>query len=156
MKNTAPVAVTSRSFSHHPILRQELLSRYARVTFNDAGISLSGQTLIDFLRGHEKAVTALELLDERVFIAIPELKVVSKYGVGLDMIDLKAMARRGVLLGWTGGVNKRSVAELVISSMIALLHLVPQANLEVRRGKWRQLRGHQLTGRTVGIVLDRG
>jgi phosphoglycerate dehydrogenase-like enzyme len=152
MKNPVPVAVTSRSFSHHPILREELLCRYARVTFNDEGTSLSGQELIDFLRGHEKAITALELLDDTVFAALPELKVVSKYGVGLDMIDLTAMERHGVLLGWTGGVNKRSVAELVISGMIALLHLVPQANLEVRRGKWRQLRGRQLTNRTVGIV----
>jgi phosphoglycerate dehydrogenase-like enzyme len=152
MKNHVPIAVTSRSFSHHPILREELLSRYARVRFNDEGASLSGQKLIDFLRGHEKAITALECLDDTVFAALPGLKVVSKYGVGLDMIDLPAMERHGVLLGWTGGVNKRSVAELVISCMIALLHLVPQANLEVRCGKWRQLRGRQLTNRIVGIV----
>ena len=152
MKNPLPVAVTSRSFSRHPILRGELLARYAAVTFNDAGTSLTGPQLIDFLRGHGKAITALEVLDDAVFAALPELKVVSKYGVGLDMLDLGAMARRGVLLGWTGGVNKRSVAELAISAMIALLHLVPQANQEVRNGKWRQLRGRQLTGRTVGIV----
>lgn len=152
MKKLAPVAVTSRSFSRHPILRGELLARYATVTFNDEGTSLTGQKVIDFLRGHEKAITALEVLDDTVFAALPELKVVSKYGVGLDMIDLEAMERRGVLLGWTGGVNKRSVAELAISNMIALLHLVPQANQEVRNGKWRQLRGRQLTGRTVGIV----
>jgi len=152
MKNPTPVAVTSRSFSHHPILRGELLARYATVTFNDEGTSLSGQKLIDFLRGHGKAITALEVLDAAVFAALPELKVVSKYGVGLDMIDLAAMESRGVLLGWTGGVNKRSVAELAIAGMIALLHLVPQANQEVRNGKWRQLRGRQLTGRTVGIV----
>lgn len=152
MKNHVPVAVTSRSFSRHPVLRQELLSRYVNVTFNDEGKSLSGDELISFLRGHPKAITALEVLDENIFKALPELRVISKYGVGLDMIDLESMEQHGVLLGWKGGVNKRSVSELVISSTIALLHQVPLASSEVREGKWRQVKGRQLTGRTVGIV----
>jgi phosphoglycerate dehydrogenase-like enzyme len=152
MTDSTPIAVASRSFSKHPVLRAELLAKFANVSFNDTGRSLAGPDLIDFLRGKTKAITALERLSETVFAALPGLRVISKYGVGLDMIDLEAMGRHRVLLGWTGGVNKRSVTELVISSMIALLHLVPQANLEVRCGTWRQLRGHQLTGRTVGIV----
>lgn len=148
------IAVCSRSFSRHPQLRQALIERFpkARITFNDAGLSLSGQDLIDFVQGHDKAVTALEKLDNSFFAALPELKVIGKYGVGLDMIDLDAMRRHGVRLGWTGGVNRRSVSELVISCAIALLRHVPQANAEVRDGQWRQLMGRQLTGKTVGIV----
>jgi D-3-phosphoglycerate dehydrogenase len=152
MKNSTPVAVASRSFSRHPILREKLLARYDNVTFNDRGKSLSGLELISFLRGHIKAITALEPLDEGLFAALPELKVISKYGVGLDMIDLPALDRHGVLLGWTGGVNKRSVAEMVIAAAISLLHRVPLANQEVRAGTWRQIRGRQLTGKTVGII----
>jgi D-3-phosphoglycerate dehydrogenase len=152
MMDNTPVAVASRSFSRHPVLRAELLGRYSQVTFNDGGHSLHGQKLIDFLRGHVKAVTALERLDEGLFNALPELKVISKYGVGLDMIDLQAMHRHGVLLGWTGGVNKRSVAEMVIAAAISLLHRVPLANQEVRAGAWREIRGRQLTGKTVGII----
>jgi phosphoglycerate dehydrogenase-like enzyme len=152
MKNSSPVAVTSRSFSRHPVLREELLARYDQVTFNEGGKSLSGPELISFLRGHVKAIIALEPLDEDLFAALPELKVISKYGVGLDMIDLPAMARHGRLLGWTGGVNKRSVAEMVIAAAISLLHRVPVANQEVRAGTWRQLRGRQLTGKTVGVI----
>lgn len=146
------VAVCSRSFSRHPVLRAELLARYPDATFNDAGHSLSGDALIAFVRGHDKAVTALERLDEAFFAALPELKVVGKYGVGLDMIDLEAMARHGVRLGWTGGVNRRSVTELVISAAIALLRHVPQASEAVRGGTFRQVMGRQLSGRTVGII----
>lgn len=152
MKDSTPVAVTSRSFSRHPALRDMLLSRYERVTFNDDGRKLAGLSLIEFLRGHVKAITALETLDESVFVALPELKVVSKYGVGLDMLDLAAMERHGILLGWTGGVNKRSVAELVIAFAITLLHRITEASQEVRRGVWRQIVGHQLSQLTVGIV----
>jgi len=146
------VAVTSRSFSRHPVMRAELLDRYPDVTFNDSGSSLAGQALIDFLGGHEKAITALEVIDETLLAALPELKVIGKYGVGLDMLDLRAMQRHGVKLGWTGGVNKRSVSELVISCAIALLRHVPAANEEVKNGTFRQHLGRQLSGRTVGIV----
>jgi phosphoglycerate dehydrogenase-like enzyme len=146
------VAVTSRSVSRHAKLRAELQARYADVTFNDKGLSLAGGALIEFLRGHERAITALERLDESVFAALPELKVIGKFGVGLDMIDLDAMTRHGRKLGWSAGVNRRSVAELVIAFMIACLRLVPQANSLVRAGKWQQLTGRQLTGRKVGII----
>ncbi|CAA7614490.1 phosphoglycerate dehydrogenase [Magnetospirillum sp. SS-4] len=146
------IAVASRSFSRHPVLRAELLERFPGATFNDAGKSLAGDELIAFLRGHDGAVTALERLDESVFAALPELRVIGKYGVGLDMLDLGAMRRHGVRLGWTGGVNRRSVSELVISMAIALLRHVPKGNLEVRAGGWRQLQGRHLSDRVVGIV----
>ena len=146
------IAVTSRSFSRHPVLRAELAQRYDGVTFNDAGASLDGERLIAYLTGHDRAITALERLDDTVFAAVPELRVVSKYGVGTDMLDLAAMARRGIRLGWTGGVNKRSVSELVIAAAVALLRHVPKAAREVRDGTWCQHVGRQLSDRTVGIV----
>lgn len=146
------VAVASRSFSRHPVLRAELLARYPNVTFNDSGKSLDGRELMAFLKGHEKAITALERLDERVFSSVPELRVISKFGVGLDTIDLEAMARHGVKLGWTGGVNKRSVSELAIAFAVVLLRHIPEAMREVANGAWRQHVGRQLSDRTVGIV----
>jgi len=146
------VAVCSRSFSANPILRAELLRHYKYVTFNDAGARLSGDELVDFLRGHEKAITALEVMDESILARLPELRVIAKYGVGLDTIDLTAMRAHGKRLGWTGGVNRRSVSELVISFAIAMLRQVPAANREVLSGTWRQTVGGNLSGRTVGIV----
>jgi phosphoglycerate dehydrogenase-like enzyme len=146
------VAVASRSFSRHPELRAELLSRYARVTFNDSGESLGAERLIEFLRGQEKAIIALETVDDRLLSQLPELRVISKYGVGLDNLDLGALARRGVRLGWRAGVNSRSVAELVIAMTLISLRHLRQANDEVRSGEWRQHLGNDLHGRVVGIV----
>jgi phosphoglycerate dehydrogenase-like enzyme len=146
------VAVCSRSFSRNPALRSELQSRYEHVTFNDGGRQLEGHDLVEFLRGCDKAITALERLDEFVLSRLPELKVVGKYGVGLDMINLDAMRKYGKRLGWTGGVNKRSVSELVISFAVAMLRHVPAAHREVLAGNWRQHVGGYLTGRTVGII----
>ena len=152
MNRTHRVAVCSRSFSQHPVLRAELLARYEKVTFNQAGLKLHGDSLVDFLRGHDKAITALEVVDANVLSQLPELKTISKYGVGLDTIDQQAMRAFGKRLGWTPGVNRRSVAELVIAFAISMLRHVPAANREVLAGTWRQHIGGQLSGRTVGII----
>jgi D-3-phosphoglycerate dehydrogenase len=152
MNNTDKVAVCSRSFSRNQKLRAELLARYQHVTFNETGRQLEGDDLIAFLRGHDKAITALERIDDHILAALPELKAIGKYGVGLDMIDMDAMRCHGKRLGWTGGVNRRSVSELVISFAIAMLRHVPAANREVLSGTWRQSVGGLLSNRTVGIV----
>jgi len=146
------VVVTSRSFARHPILRQELLEAYPGAIFNDDGVSLSGEYLINFLSGAKKVITALEIIDSNTFEALPELKVLSKYGVGFDMIDLDAMIRAGVKLGWSGGTNKRSVSELVIAFAIQLLRHTPKASRDVVNGIWNQHIGRQLSQRTVGII----
>ena len=146
------LAVASRSFSKHTILRDEVLKRYPDAKFNDEGLSLKDVTLIEFLQGYEKAITALEVIDEKVLSELPDLKVIGKFGVGLDMIDLNAMKNYGIKLGWLGGVNKRSVSELVVSFAIYLLHRVEFANTEVKNGKWYQVKGRQLSDCTVGII----
>ncbi len=146
------IVVTSRSFSANKVLREELLSKYENVTFNDKGLKLENESLIEFLRGHEKAITALEVIDDKLLSSLNELKVISKYGVGLDMIDFQAMKKHNKRLGWTAGVNKRSVSEMVISTAIAMLRHIPAAQREVLSGTWRQHKGGLLTDKTVGII----
>jgi D-3-phosphoglycerate dehydrogenase len=147
-----PVAVASKSFSRDPRLREALAARYANIRWNTTGRALEGDELVAFLKGHVYAISGLDRLDERVFRGVPELRLVSKYGVGLDMIDLEAARRHGVTIRWTPGVNRQAVAELTIAFMIALTRrMVPLAN-EVRAGGWRQPGGRQISSATIGIV----
>lgn len=146
------IAVTSRSFSRHPVLRQELLDRYEDVRFNDAGLSLRGDELVQFLQGCEKAIVALEPIDDALLERLPELRVISKVGVGLDTVDVAAVERRGIRLAWRPGTNSRSVTELALALVISALRRLPQASEELRRGGWSQPKGTLLSGKTVGIV----
>jgi phosphoglycerate dehydrogenase-like enzyme len=152
MSDHTPVAVTSRSFSTHPVLRSELLERYDNVRFNDGGRSLADDELIEFLRGCVKAITALERIDESILSQLPDLRLISKVGVGTDMLDLDALERHAVELHIARGTNSRSVSELVLTFAIALLRHVMIANRELLEGTWRQPKGNTLSGRTVGIV----
>ena len=149
---SAAVAVASHSFPKNPTLRDELLSRYPDADFNETRSPLSGRSLIEFLKGHEKAITGLEALDDRVFDAVPELRIVSKYGVGLDTIDLQAAARHGVSIRWTAGVNRQSVAELTIALMIMLARNVSAVSSDLRHGTWTAGHGRQLSSATVGVL----
>ena len=149
----AEVAVASHSFPKSQTLREELLARYPGSTFNETGRPLGRDALIAFLRGHAKAITGLETLDEAVFDALPDLRVVSKYGVGLDMIDLEAARRHGVAIRWTPGVNRQAVAELTIGFMIALCRSIVPLALNVREGVWRQPGGgRQLSSAVIGVL----
>jgi len=146
------IAVCAPHFTRVPQLRDELLAVYPDADFNDEMRDLEGDDLIAFLRGHDRAVSGTEKITDAVLAAVPELKLIAKIGVGLDALDLDAAVRRGVLLGWTPGVNKRSVTELTLAYILAALRKVSVVNTEVRAGVWRRQVGHTLTGKTVGIV----
>lgn len=152
MNKVEKIAVCSRSFSKNTTLRNKLLKKYKFVTFNDSGLTFEGKPLVKFLEGHDKAIIGLETVDEYLLSKNTKLKVISKYGVGLDMIDLEAMKKYNVKLGWTGGVNRRSVSELVLSNTISLLRFVPLAQQKVISGEWYQHVGSLLTEKTVGVI----
>ena len=148
------VAVPAISFGQHPGLVTLLRERYPDCKVNTEGIPhyRSERETIDYLRGYDAAIVSFEPINERVLAALPELKVIAKLGVGLDKIDPAAMRRHGVRLGWTPGVNKRSVAELALCMAIAALRHVVDLNAAMRRAERPlQRMGRQLTGRVVGI-----
>jgi phosphoglycerate dehydrogenase-like enzyme len=146
------VAVTSRSFSTHPELRAALTAQYSQVIFNDAGKSLAGEDLIQFLKDADMAIVGLERFDAAVLKQLPRLKVISRFGVGLDSLDLSALQKSGIRLAFTAGANKRSVAELVIALALAMLRDLRNINQELRAGVWKQHKGVELTHATVGII----
>ena len=153
IKNTLDqVAVCSRSFSRHPLLRKTILSKFDQVKFNDNGLSLSGDSLIEFLREADFAITALETIDDYILSNLPKLKRISKYGVGLDMIDIKAMQRYGKQLAWKGGVNRRAVAELTLMMMLSIIRKIPESQSQISSGVWIQTVGNTLSEKVVGII----
>ena len=152
MKDQTPIAIASRSFSKHEELRKTALNYYDNIKFNDAGTSLKGNELISFLKGAKKAIIALENINEEILKELPELELISKYGVGLDNINLPDLKKNNVKLAWSGGVNKRAVAELALSFMLLTLRKSYFANLCIKDNNWHQVQGHNLTGKTVGIV----
>jgi phosphoglycerate dehydrogenase-like enzyme len=146
------IAVASRSFSQNPVLRAELLALHPHARFNDTGRALKTQELVEFLKSCRQAITALEKIDGEVLSQLPELKMISKYGVGLDMLDFGAFEKHQVQLGWTPGVNAQAVAELAITMMLNLVRRTHESHIQLLNSDWCTLVGQELSRRRVGIV----
>ncbi len=147
-----PVAVCSRTFSKHPKLRDAMKSQFSNVVFNDEGLNLSGEELIKFISGKDGVIVALEKVTHDVISQLPSLKVVSKYGVGLDNVDIDSLKKNNIQLGWTGGVNRRSVSELTLGFALDLLRKITQHHNLNKSGQWKNLFGNTLTGKRIGII----
>lgn len=151
--NSQPrIAVTSRTFSRHAVLKAELKALFPNSKFNDEGIALSGSALIEFLKGNDGAIVALEPVNSSVLNALPELQIISKYGVGLDNLDLEDLNARGVKLGWTSGVNARSVSELALGFALGSARNILNSTIQMRKSVWQNAGGVQLSQKTVGII----
>lgn len=147
------IAVAASNFSQNPILREEILAEYKDVWFHDEYELLTGDKMIAFLADADAAITALEPMDAAIFEACPKLKVISKFGVGVNMLNLDDMVRYGVRLGWTGGVNKRAVSELALGYMLCGLRSIPRCDRNMRAGDtWNRIKGQELGDQTVGII----
>jgi D-3-phosphoglycerate dehydrogenase len=97
-------------------------------------------------------VAGVELLDERVLKNLPRLKCISRVGVGLESVDMKAAESLGILVRNTPDGPTRAVAELTIGMAFALLRRIPQADRNIRNGIWKKEMGSILLGKTAGII----
>lgn len=146
------VAVASRSFSMDSFLKAELTKSYKNVRFNETGETLKENKLVEFLKGANKAIVALEPINDGLLKQLPDLKLISKYGVGLDNIDFASLKKNQVHLAWTGGVNRRSVAELALHFILGCVRGSFTSHHEVQKNKWVQFKGQNLSEKTVGIL----
>lgn len=146
------VAVTSPSFSSNPILREELGLLFSNAKYNDTGKNLNDTDLVQFLLDCEAAIVGLEKIDQNVLEQCSNLKVISKYGVGLNNINFDEATLKGVSIVYSSGVNKRSVSELVLGFMLGVSRNIFSSISLVKNGEWIKSGGHELSGKTVGII----
>lgn len=84
--------------------------------------------------------------------ALPKLKVISKYGIGLDKIDVDYVTEKKIPLTFCPGVNHTTVAEHTFALLLALSrHLVTEAN-HCSAGEWVRLTGNEIMGKTISII----
>jgi D-3-phosphoglycerate dehydrogenase len=149
------LVVTSPSFSKNILLMQYVtssLKNLSKVKYNSDGEKLNGDSLIEFVNGFEVAIVGLEKIDEKFLRSCPNLRVISKYGVGTDNIDFSMCRKYGVEVLVTAGVNKLSVAEHALTSLLYLSHNFSHSVRDLINGIWNKDGGKLLTGKTVGIV----
>jgi len=94
-------------------------------------------------------------VDASLLDRLPNVEIVSSFGVGYDNVDAEEAARRNIVVTNTPGVLDDEVADLTLGLLLATLRKIPQADRYLREGKWLKASfplSATLRGRTVGIV----
>jgi len=146
------IVATSPSFSKNITLQKEILTHFPKAKLNLEGKRFNQDELIAYIKDADAVIVGLEPINVDVLEACPNLKMISKYGVGLNNIDLEACKERNIAIGWTGGVNKLSVAEMALGFMLMFSRNLFMTSNELKSGTWNKSGGFQLSGKTVGIV----
>jgi D-3-phosphoglycerate dehydrogenase len=147
------VFVTTVAFSGNNYLREKLISTGAIVKFNDTGGRLSPEELLHGLNSSDYAIIGLDKINTSNIANISNnLKAISKYGVGLDNIDIDACEEKNIKILYSKGVNKRSVSELTIGSALMLLRNIYFTSNELKNGNWVKKGGVELSGKNFGII----
>lgn len=146
------VKVSTIAFSKNTYLVECLLKEFPDAEVNTRGVRFNGSDLVDYFSDTEAVIVGLELITPSILEQLPNLKMISKYGVGLDNLDLNACKDRNIQIGWTGGINKRSVSEMTLGFMLMLTRNLFTTSSKLKQMVWDKKGGNQLTGKSVGII----
>jgi D-3-phosphoglycerate dehydrogenase / 2-oxoglutarate reductase len=113
---------------------------------------LSAVQLAPMAADADALLLGLDRGDASVFAAAPRLRVVSRFGAGVDAVDLEAAARHGVTVTITPDANTIAVAELTLGLLLTLARDLPTAIATARSGGWARSPGWELHGKTLGLV----
>jgi D-3-phosphoglycerate dehydrogenase len=151
VSNDSVVLVTPRSFDRDDVeLCRRLEGSVGRVEWQlGTHTEPELQRLVQDVDGW---IAGTERITRVVLEHAQRLKVIARYGVGVDNVDLDFAAAHAIQVTNTPGANSGAVAELVIGLMLALARRIPAADRAVRAGEWAMPGGVALEGKTLGLL----
>ena len=146
------VLLTTTSFQDTPGVHHEMLANAGFEVVRERG-PLAEARMLELAGGFDAYLCGDDALTRSVIAqSLPRLKVISKYGIGLDKIDVRAASELGVPVLFTPGVNHTTVAEHTFALLLAAArNLVAEAN-HTAAGRWTRITGHELFGKTLAII----
>jgi D-3-phosphoglycerate dehydrogenase len=122
------------------------------LVFNPLEKPLSEDQLIPLLSGCEGYIAGLDFITRKVIENAPALKVISRYGVGIDRVDLAAAKEKGIAVCYTPGVNANAVADLTFALLLCIARKVHILDRKTKEGQWPRSNGFELYGKTIGLL----
>lgn len=139
---------------------QRTIDRY-RVRFHEADIEivlpdvvqqLNEEQLIPIIGEYDGMIAGDDYLTERVLQHAKKMKIISKWGVGIDNVDVEAASRIGIKVTNTPGAFGGEVADVTIGYLILLARKLHLTDRIVRDGCWNKIQGTTLAEKTLGVV----
>lgn len=132
--------------------RRELEAAGCDVVIVDAGERLEEEDLLELLPGVHGIICGDDRISARVLDAATELRVISKWGTGIDSIDVAEAGRRGIAVCNTPNAFSEPVADTVMGYVLLAVRQLDRMNADMRAGLWRKPHLRSLGEQTLGIV----
>jgi len=150
--NSVRILLTTTSYQDIPGPHHDLLESAGVEIVCERG-PLPEEKMLELVGDFDAILCGDDVITREVLEkATPRLKILSKYGIGVDKIDVEAATEMGIPLSFCPGVNHTTVAEHTFALLLGLSRqLVEEVNF-TRAGNWKRLTGHEIMGKTIGII----
>lgn len=128
------------------------LLKYYDLKFNDTGKTFTEEQMKHLAEDVDGIIIGVDPITEEVIDNANNLKAISKYGVGMDNIDIDKVKKEGIKVRKTPGTNNISVAELAIGLMFDLARNISVNINKVKNNQWERVKGVELTDKTLGVI----
>ncbi len=147
------ILVTPTSFLKNPQAKAMVEAFADEIVYNPQTRPLEAEEVIALLDGVDGYIAGLDYITDEVIRQAPaSLKVISRYGAGVDRVDLEAAKAKGITVTNTPGTNAVAVCELAFGLMLSLARAIPRLDNAVKSGGWPRNNGTELAGKTLGVV----
>lgn len=113
---------------------------------------LSPEEIIPYSRDADAFICDLEKITKEVIDASPNLKIIARRGIGIDSVDYKYAATKGIEVARTLGIVEAPVAEVVLAYILHFSRVISRMNEDMHRGIWEKLLSTSVEEKTLGIV----
>ena len=108
--------------------------------------------LIPLMEDAKALIAGPDPVSARAIEAAAELKIIARFGVGVDNVDIEAATRQGIIVTNAVGANADAVADYVFCLMLSLARNMQEASSIVPQGEWQPMRGVEIYQKTLGVV----
>jgi D-3-phosphoglycerate dehydrogenase len=146
------ILITTTSFQDTPGRHHDLLPA-DQFEIDRARGPLPEAEILRLVGSHDAIICGDDAFTKQVLEkCLPKLKVLAKYGIGVDKIDVAAATAMKIPVTFCPGVNHVTVAEHTFGLLLSLTRLIPQQDALIKKGEWKRSTGRELAGKTMGIL----
>lgn len=147
------VLITPRGFANYGLDKVRYMeSKGLEVHYNNTGKAYTKEEFYNLASDADAIIVGVDIIDKELIDKCPNLKVVCKFGVGTDNIDVDYAKEKGIFVGRTVGSNSKAVAEHVIALMFADAKNLYNTAKEVKEYKWNKPTGQEISDKILGII----
>lgn len=146
------ILITTTSFQDTPGRHHDLLPA-DQFEIERARGPLPEAEILRLVGSHDAIICGDDAFTKQVLQkCLPKLRVLSKYGIGVDKIDIPAATELKIPVTFCPGVNHVTVAEHTFGLLLSLTRLIPPQDALIKKGEWKRSTGRELAGKTMGIL----